>query len=131
MPADPWSSSLPLPTFAPTADDMEFQHDGLLVSSLYGEDTDGEAIVVGPDLTEERALAAALAWAENVLSWPGYDAAADLQARIRARDLAIAIVPTVFIREPDGSWDPRWHADGQAAAWLVSPWHPAHCFTTA
>lgn len=133
MPDDPWSSSLAptVTTFTPTLADMEFEAYGLLVSSLYGEDNDGEAIVVGPDLTEERALAAVLAYAEAVLSWDGYDAVADLRDRIRGRDLALAIVPTLFIREADGGWDLHRHPDGQPAAWLVSPWHPIHCLTTA
>ncbi|MFD8577370.1 hypothetical protein ACFV1H_18805 [Streptomyces virginiae] len=131
MPVDPWASSLPatVPTFTPTAADMEATHYGIHVSSLGGEDGHGELIAVGADLTPRRALAAMVAYTRTECSWPGYDAVADL--RIRDRDLAIAIVPTVFIREDDGGWDLRRHTDGQPAAWLVSPWHPAHCFTTA
>lgn len=133
MPADPWASSLSvaIPTFNPTPADMEATHYGLLVASLYGEDNNGELIAVGPDLTPRRAFAAMHAYARTECSWGGYDAAADLRDRIRDNQLAVAIVPTQFIREPDGSWNARWHAEEQPAAWLVSPWHPAHCFTTA
>lgn len=133
MPDDPWASSLPvaIPTFIPTAADMEATHYGLLISSLYGEDNDGELIAVGPGLTPRRALAAMVAYTRTERSWDGYDAVADLRDRIRDNQLALAIVPTQFIREPEGGWSTRWHAEEQPAAWLVSPWHPAHCFTTA
>ncbi|MGW4505722.1 hypothetical protein ACWENO_13890 [Streptomyces sp. NPDC004436] len=132
MPADPWSSSLSvaLYTFNPTAADMEATHYGLLVASLYGEDNDGELIVVGPDLTPRRAFAAMHAYMRTECRWPGYNAAAELRDRIRDNQLAIAIVPTQFIREADGGWSTRWHAQEQPAAWLVSPRHPAHSFTT-
>lgn len=128
MTCDPWSSSLPstVEMFVPTSADMEFERYGLLVSSLYGEDGDGELIATGPDLTFRQALAAMTAYVRTECSWPGHDAAAELRDRVRAGELALAITPTAFIRDPDGGWDLRRHADGQPAAWLVSPWHPAH-----
>ncbi|NXY98799.1 hypothetical protein HYE82_31355 [Streptomyces sp. BR123] len=132
MPEDPWSSSLPptVTTFTPARSDMEFEAYGVLVASLGGEDGYGELIAVGPDLTPRRALAAMVAYTRTECSWDGYDAVADLRDRIRDRDLALAIAPTIFTRQPDGGWDLHRHPDGQPAAWLVSPWHPAHCFTT-
>ncbi|MFF4644953.1 hypothetical protein [Streptomyces sp. NPDC001389] len=125
---DPWASPMPAARFTPTVVDMEFEAYGLLVSSLYGEDGDGELIAVGPGLTPRRALAAMTAYARTNLSWAGYDAVADLRDRIQARDLALAIAPTVFVRDADGGWDLHRRADGEPAAWLVSPWHNAHAF---
>ncbi|MER6778454.1 MULTISPECIES: hypothetical protein [unclassified Streptomyces] len=127
MPDDPWSSSLAptIETFNPTRADMEFERYGLFVSSLYGEDGYGELIAVGAGLTLRRAFAAMLAYTRTECSWDGYDAVAELRDRIRVGEMTLVIVPTVFIRRPDGGWDLRRHADGQPTAWLVSPWHPA------
>ncbi|MFF5703427.1 hypothetical protein ACFY7H_13100 [Streptomyces sp. NPDC012794] len=127
MATDPWLSSFPssVVTFTPTLDDMESEHYGLFVSSLGGEDTDGELIVVGADLTLRRALAAMAAHARTVCSWDGYDAVAELRDRINGGDFTVAITSTLFVREADGGWSLQRRADGQPAAWLVSPWHPA------
>lgn len=110
--------------FVPAAADMESEHYGLLVSSLGGEDTEGHLIAVGPDVTQDRALAAFTAFTRDVC---GHDDTVQLHEALVRGELAITITPTSFTREPDGEWTAHPHSAGSPpAAWLIPRYLLAH-----
>jgi len=103
--------------FAPTAADMEGEYHGLLVASFDPEISADGLIAVGPDITPARAHATFAAYQRDVDS-----GLAEWTAGYR-----LAITPTTFTRDADGTWIAHPHTPGaQPAAWLVPSRHPAH-----
>lgn len=99
--------------FTPTAADMEFEHDGLLVSSL-GEDSGDGYIVTGRNVTARRALAALSAYARHT----DHTLLASIREDLRDGLLTLAIHPTRFTRGAEGRWTAHRTAGYPATAWI-------------
>ncbi|MCX4780920.1 hypothetical protein [Streptomyces sp. NBC_01264] len=111
--------------FVPTAADMGGEYAGLLVAELGDPEVpEGHLIVVGPDLTQDRALAALTAYTLDIL---GPDDLAQLHEDLGRGDLTVTITPTAFTRGTGGEWTAHPHNVGSPpAAWLAPRYLLAH-----